>query len=228
MFIPFFLYSLYTQNDCSLRRNKIDANLQKVNNHRYEFYGTLDIRDKRPMCLYKPIKYYDRINESHAIYKRQNIHHDQHEDYPITPIEIKSFNNVDEINAAIKLDEYKPRNIRYASKFHFLLQTVLPGISNLDPHDIARADNEKIIEINRLRIMIIIKAVLAKISHEIMLNDKDIALVQNEIRVRPEGMKALYVSWLNDLYTNNHDLMQVAQRYKADFDILQDEQTKCL
>ncbi|KAM0686209.1 hypothetical protein COBT_002569, partial [Conglomerata obtusa] len=142
------------------------------------------------------------------------------------PNEWLSIKKPENIEKVYRFRQYVTNNIEFASSFHFALQTILPGLSNLTIENIMYPTADKLNEINRLRRMLILRGDIARIN----LRIRDVNGKLNRIAADLESSSK---SPLTNHRTNYFNL--ISEKYKmfaearekiAEFKVFLDAQNK--
>lgn len=170
-----------------------------------------------------------KLNDVKTRFKRDlNKPHDQNEDV-YTELQQKTF-FVDElaVKQIFQLGPYEYKSVSYASTFHYLLQLVLPGLSNLTLEEILKPDVLMHAEILRLKEMMLLKAKLAQLEFSLKTLKENIQYNQSEIDSLPIELTETYVQNLKKLKHDYSEMMKAAVILKNKFEGLNTIQNTCI
>ncbi|KAM0688517.1 hypothetical protein COBT_000215 [Conglomerata obtusa] len=162
-------------------------------------------------------------------YKRDlNKPHDQNEDVYIELQQKTFFVDARAVEKIFELGPYEYKSVSYASNFHYLMQLVLPGLSNLSLEEIFQPDVLMHAEILRLKEMMILKAKLAQIGFTLKKIKENIEFHENEINTLPIELTESYVRNLPKLKHDYSEMMGAAILLKNKFSELNTIQNTCI
>ncbi|KAM0685464.1 hypothetical protein COBT_003326 [Conglomerata obtusa] len=131
--------------------------------------------------------------DPNQIYNRKKRRHvdlnympDQNEDGNYVLVKLDPLSNSENREKIIRLEAYKYNNVEYTSKLLYLLQTVLPGVSDLGYEEILHPNQENFDEIVRLIKILKLKAEIAKLDAENKVIAKELARI-DEFRTKSIG-----------------------------------------
>ncbi|KAM0686675.1 hypothetical protein COBT_002097 [Conglomerata obtusa] len=127
------------------------------------------------------------------------------------------FDNNININKIIEMGPYLSNDIEYSKTLFYLIGLMLPGITKLELKDFYDPKPENIVEIKRLRKLLIFKALILRIEGQHAANDLNIEKHEDALKKLLTETVNEYRITLSTLYDSRSELLRNMSILKANF-----------
>ncbi|KAM0686072.1 hypothetical protein COBT_002709 [Conglomerata obtusa] len=116
----------------------------------------------------------------------------------------------DEIRQKVfDLPIYQPNNMGYSDHFHFILNKILPKVSQLSVREIMDADTETQEEITRLYFMLLILAERVELTQNQKININDILVLKKIYNYMTPNKASIFQVWFDSITSSDYKLVNI-------------------
>ncbi|KAM0686847.1 hypothetical protein COBT_001922 [Conglomerata obtusa] len=158
-------------------------------------------------------------------YKRNAGDMGQNDDDPI-PYESNLLDDENALNQILKMDDYEPENLPNAQKLYFYIEKIQPRMSNLSLVNLYRPEPGMIAEINRMRLLVLLKAELKRLETIVRLQVLDYRVVRNVLKNLHSPKKEFYLAWYADMMSKDYKYESVVRNLRDIYILLNNMQVE--
>lgn len=196
----YFTYSYLTEHSLSQTSHDINLGREIFNNNAMDKSKIMTNSNSNDGIDKNQIK---TLKNSYLKYKRNVPDMGQNDDDPI-PYETNLLEDTNALIQILKMKEYEPENLPLAQRLYFYIEKILPGKSYLSLINILRPEPEMILEIKRVRSLILLKAELKRLETITRLNVVDYKAIKSVISNLDSPKKEYYMIWYDDMMSKDY------------------------